>query len=728
MRTRPRSSLRPWLLAIGYWLLTSGGFSARGADFYVKKDSWVETLLSSRLALSEADLPAQAEASAASQLWLESKDDFPVQWDWTLQDSGTNFVGWFQSHDDSFERQLVSKAIQEAQDSGALKQGLEELMRGNVAVTDRRGLDLYVKVCEQRRQQRLKTVLAKAPRIVFTKHRTSGHPFSPTPKGNPTRRTSVISCRTRSCACWRWTGLYGKVRTLVADPTGAIRDPAVSWDGQRVLFAWKKSLDEDDYHLYELNVASNQVRQITSGRALPITSRPTCPTTTSSSPRRVACRPSIAGGRRSSNLYTCDPDGRYLRRLALRPGAYGLSAGDGRWPRDLHSLGLQRPRPDLHAAAVPDESRRHGPDGVLRQQLLVPDHHRPRARHSRHAEGAGHSVRSPQPQAGKLAVIDPARGRQENAGVQLVAPVRDTPAEHADAYGQAGRALAVSLSAERTGMPGRLTRRWAGTGPSGGGATRTSASTGWTSRAPRAAGLRPAPAVQPARPVWRRARGPSCGPTVSITTRSAARITCRTFTAGPGLAGVPRGTIQKLRVVALDFRAAGIGWNGSGGPGGGASPALRSPSATAPGMSRRCWARPRCMRTARPCSPCRRASRCIFRRSTSAVARCRPCAVGARCNPANTAACVGCHEHKNTAPPHARSRLQPGAESGAAAARAVLRPAARVQLSRMRSSPFLTVTASAATRTASPVQALVQGKPTSLSSDRSGPLPRRATG
>jgi hypothetical protein len=39
---------------------------------------------------------------------------------------------------------------------------------------------------------------------------------------------------------------------------------------------------------------------------------------------------------------------------------------------------------------------------------------------------------------------------------------------------------------------------------------------------------------------------------------------------GPGLAGVPRGTIKTLRVVGLDFRVAGIGSNGNGGPGGGA--------------------------------------------------------------------------------------------------------------------------------------------------------------
>jgi hypothetical protein len=39
---------------------------------------------------------------------------------------------------------------------------------------------------------------------------------------------------------------------------------------------------------------------------------------------------------------------------------------------------------------------------------------------------------------------------------------------------------------------------------------------------------------------------------------------------GPGLEGIDKGTIKKLRVVALDFRPAGIRFNESGGPGGGA--------------------------------------------------------------------------------------------------------------------------------------------------------------
>jgi hypothetical protein len=37
---------------------------------------------------------------------------------------------------------------------------------------------------------------------------------------------------------------------------------------------------------------------------------------------------------------------------------------------------------------------------------------------------------------------------------------------------------------------------------------------------------------------------------------------------GPGLAGISRGTIKKLRAIALGYRAAGIGWNYNSGPAG----------------------------------------------------------------------------------------------------------------------------------------------------------------
>ena len=48
------------------------------------------------------------------------------------------------------------------------------------------------------------------------------------------------------------------IRTLLDDSSGVIRDPDVSYAGDRVLFAWKKSDRLDDYHLHELDLASGK--------------------------------------------------------------------------------------------------------------------------------------------------------------------------------------------------------------------------------------------------------------------------------------------------------------------------------------------------------------------------------------------------------------------------------------------------------------------------------------
>ena len=63
-------------------------------------------------------------------------------------------------------------------------------------------------------------------------------------------------------------GTRGRVVSLLKDPGGVVRDPAVSWDGKRLAFAWKKSLNDDDYHLYELEIAGRKIRQVTSGRGV----------------------------------------------------------------------------------------------------------------------------------------------------------------------------------------------------------------------------------------------------------------------------------------------------------------------------------------------------------------------------------------------------------------------------------------------------------------------------
>lgn len=53
--------------------------------------------------------------------------------------------------------------------------------------------------------------------------------------------------------------------TLLRDEDGVFRDPDVSYDGRRILFSWKKSSRADDYHLYEMDFETRQVRQLTYG-------------------------------------------------------------------------------------------------------------------------------------------------------------------------------------------------------------------------------------------------------------------------------------------------------------------------------------------------------------------------------------------------------------------------------------------------------------------------------
>ena len=610
-------------------------------------------MLASRAALAAAGSRARNRAKAAEQVWFRMKDDFPVQWDWALQDGGAEFAQWFRPADAaSIERRMIEKAVAESGRCRATRCGRNWTgwLKRPCPANDRRWLDLYVKACEQRRQQRLKTVLAKAPRIVFTKHRTIRPSFFAYTEGQSDAQAERHFLPGSELCLLEMDGLYGKVRTLVSDPTGAIRDPAVSWDGQRVLFAWKKSLDEDDYHLYELNVASNDVRQITSGLGFADYEPAYLPNGDIIFASTRCVQTVDCWWTEVSNLYTCDPDGRYLRRLGFDQvhTVYPQVLDDGRviytrW--DYNDRGQIFPQPLFQM----------NPDGTGQTEFYGNNSWFPTTiAHARGIPGTqkvlailcGHHTS----QAGKLAVIDPARGRQENAGVQLVAPVRATPAERIDAYGQEGELWQYPYPVERAGMPGDL--RAAGLGPARAAEGRRGLRhlLDGHRRPARAAGLRPAPAVQPAR-----AAGGAPAALVRAN-RVDYRQTTGTFYvqdiyAGPGLAGVPRGTIRKLRVVALEFRAAGIGHNGSGGPGGGAL--VSTPISIGNGT----WDVKTVLGDAKVYEdgsalftvPAR--TPVYFQALDEHGRAVQTMRSWSTLQPGENAACVGCHEHKNTAPP-----------------------------------------------------------------------------
>lgn len=528
-------------------------------------------MVGARAALTGSGLQGQARQDAAVRLWFKVQRDFPVPWDWVLQDGGSEFWRWFCEDDPGeLERQASRKVLLELEDSGAafgnqLEQGTATAgMKGRS-----RWLKVYNDACERRRAQRLQTLLAKAPRIVFTKHHTLRPSFFAYTEGQSDAQHERHFQAGSALCLLEMDGLYGKSRVLVPDPTGAIRDPAVSWDGQRVLFAWKKSLDEDDYHLYELNVGSNELRQVTSGLGFADYEPAYLPNGDIIFASTRCVQTVDCWWTEVSNLYTCDAAGKKLRRLSYDQvhAIYPQVMDDGRviytrW--DYNDRGQIFPQPLFQMFQ----------DGTGQMEFYGNSSWFPTTiAHARGIPGTtkvlailcGHHTS----QAGKLAVIDPAKGRQENAGVQLVAPVRETPAERIDSYGQDGQLWQYPYPLnERECLTGFAPLGWDRPEHRRGDADFGIYWMDMDGRRELLAWDAALPCSQPVPLAPRRA--PLVWANRVDYSKTNGTFYVQDIYAGPGLQGVPRGTIRKLRVVALEYRAAGVGHNGSGGPGGGA--------------------------------------------------------------------------------------------------------------------------------------------------------------
>jgi hypothetical protein len=363
----------------------------------------------------------------------------------------------------------------------------------------------------------------------------------------------------------------GYVRTLLADTQGTLRDPDVSYDGGRVLFSWKKSDLKDDFHLYEMTVADGKTRQLTSGLGFADYEDVYLPSgdilfNSSRCVQTVDC-----WWTEVSNLYTCGPDGRFLRRLSYDQvhTNYPTVTPEGRviytrW--DYNDRGQLWPQGLLQM----------NPDGTAQTEFYGNNSWFPTTPlHARAIPGTGkvvaifsghHTL-----QKGWLGIVDPALGRQENQGAKLIAPVRPTEAVHVDGYGQSGdqfqypyplssTAFLVTLKPDASaasGPPdGRMFNRF-GLYFIDIDGRRELLAYDEAFSCTQAIPLRPRPR-------------PHVRPSVVDYTKSTGTIYLQDIYRGPGLAGVPRGTIKNLRVVALRYRAAGAGSSSNGGPAGGA--------------------------------------------------------------------------------------------------------------------------------------------------------------
>jgi hypothetical protein len=589
-------------------------------------------------------LPCPAEDGAPA----EAAPHSAVLQDWILQDAGRGAGECFTSATGAaLEAEMVGRALEElGPDAKPYRDALDRLSKGAVPGGDKRWQDLYVAACERRRKVRLQRLIEKYPRIVFTKHYNLGGSHYAYTEGQSDAQAER-HFRPGSALCLLETGAAGpRARTLIDDPRGVIRDPDVSYEGKRIVFAWKRSSREDDYHLYELNAETGDVRQLTFGLGFADYEPAYLPNgdivfNSTRCVQIVDC-----WWTEVSNLYTCDAGGRYLRRLTFDQvhTNYPQVLGDGRviytrW--DYNDRGQIFPQPLFQMNA----------DGTGQTEFYGNNSWFPTTiMHAREIPGtqkvigviSGHHCI----QKGKLAIVDPSRGTQENTGVQLIAPVRRTKAERIDSYGQDGDQFQYPYPVTETQfvvayLPDDDGKREGGL--FGLYLMDVDGRRELLACDPKASCNQPVPLA--ARPL------PHLRPSLVDYRKDTGTYYVKDVYAGPGLKGIERGTVKGLRVVALEFRAAGIGENGSTGPGGAAL------SSTPPSVDNAAWDVKRVLGTtpvyadgsAMFTVPAR--TPVYFQLLDAKNHVVQSMRSWSTLQPGETFSCVGCHEGKNQASP-----------------------------------------------------------------------------
>ena len=594
----PRSVIQNVLrIAAALSLIMVASAAETSPSPYVKKSTWEETMLATRDAFQTAkrqSVPPMKEAAPTNpgacatpkprtqrseeekitpedQILEKLEADFPLQWDWLLQDTDGNAKSWFEKpFTDGLTRSLVQRVIKEVNDPGTgLQSEFDKAAASSAPDKERIWLELYERACQARRSSRLHSLAPTARRVVFTKHfNLGGSHYAYTEALSDGQAEKNFEPGSALCVL-EIDGAKTAVRALIEDAKGVIRDPAVSYDGKRVLFSWKKSRNEDDYHLYEMEMETGKVRQLTSGLGnadYEGTYLPNGDILFNS----TRCVQSVdCWWTEVSNLHACDKDGRFLRRVTfdqvhdnyptvlddgrvtytrweyndrgqVYPQALFQMNSDGTGQTEFYGNNSWFPTSILHARGIP---------GTRKVVAIASGHHCM--------------------QAGKLIVIDPSKGRQEAQGVQLIAPVRETVAEKIDAYGQTGELFQHPFPlGEQAFLVGYHPLGWQAR-------SRRFHVPHFKIYAMANDGRRELLASDPAiscnQPVLLAARPvPPARAGMVDFHKSTGTFYMQNVYVGGAMTGVEKGTVKRLRVVGLDFRAASAGHNGNSGPAGGA--------------------------------------------------------------------------------------------------------------------------------------------------------------
>lgn len=167
----------------------------------------------------------------------------------------------------------------------------------------------------------------------------------------------------------------GKTITLLETKTGVVRDPEVSFDGKKIIFSYRKNID-DDYHIYEINADGSNLNQLTFAKGISDIDPLYLPNdqivfSSTREPKYCMCNRHIM-----ANMYRMNPDGSNIVQLGKSTLFEGHSAlmNDGRIIYDRweyvdrnfgDAQGLWTVNPDGTKHAIFYGNNSNSPGGVI---------------------------------------------------------------------------------------------------------------------------------------------------------------------------------------------------------------------------------------------------------------------------------------------------------------------------------------------------------------------------
>lgn len=476
--------------------------------------------------------------------------NFPIYYDWWLQDG--EHVQWFNN---SFITQLNIRlakhqlSVVEADQAASINQAIAQ----------------YAAACVARREVRLNSFVKDSPELIFTKYRTLRPSFYAYTEGLSDARGECNFYAGGELSHLKMNGFWAEEDVLLADTNAVYRDPDIDFDGKRFIFSLKKSAKEDDFHIYEMEMPSKKIRQITFGEKHADIEGIYLPDgnilfNSTRSGSAVDCWFTEV-----SNMYLCDREGKYMRQVGFDQvhTSNPTLLDDGRvvytrW--DYNDRGQVWTQPLFQMNA----------DGTAQAEYYGLNSWFPTtATHARQIPGTrkimatilGHHT----PQHGKMAIIDPEAGRDENEGVRFVAPLRIPEPERIDGYGQFDDQFQHPYPLNETdflvsytplgyhiGHPMEFGIYWMNVD---GGRELLASDATLSCNQPVLLAARKKPFERSSEVDYTKDKG---------------TYYVQNIYEGNGLRGIQPGTIKKLRVVEIEFRAASVGQAHGFGKGGGA--------------------------------------------------------------------------------------------------------------------------------------------------------------